>query len=57
MTFLKLNMTTLLAIGCQSTEFQNSRNEDIAITVKDWKSYSFGNKKISQRNQWTLDAL
>ena len=54
MTFLKLNMTTLLAIGCQSTEFQNSRNEDIAITVKGWKSYSFGNKKNSQRNQLTL---
>ena len=27
-------------IGCQSTtEFRNSRNEDIAITVKGWKSY------------------
>ena len=39
-------MTTLLAIGYQSTEFRNSRNEDIAITVKGWKSYSFGIKKF-----------
>ena len=45
------------SIGCQSTtEFRNSRIEDIAITVKGAGNH-IGIKKISQRNQLTLEAL